>query len=102
MWHGSVGEAYTLTEMDGALNVVEHSNTNDTVYNGGIDRDGRFRVGGSSVATKFTSYVLLSGTVVAGVSMDAESQSTFVGPIDSVDYDCDPAGALRLSYLKPL
>ena len=99
--HGDRGETFTLTEMDGALSVLEHGTFNDTVYGGGIDKEGRFRVGGSFVSGKLMGYSLLSGTVLAGASIDAESQNTLVGPIDGDDYDCDVAAALRLSYLKP-
>src|SRR5262249_38307861 len=70
--HGNKGDTFTLTEKDGALNMVEHSNANDVVYNGGIDHDGKFLVGGSVVTDKSMAYSRISGTVMAATSIDAE------------------------------
>ena len=98
-WHGDSGVTFKLTETDGALHVVEHAPTNDVIYDGGIDINGAFRLGGTYVSGKQTAFSFLSGTVHAGVAMDAESELTFVGPIDGDSYDCDVAGVSHSSYL---
>jgi len=102
MVHGSRGNRLTLTQTDGALNVVLRSNSPDQIYNGGIDRNGQFLVGSTVLMDTYRSYSLLSGTVVAGVSIDAKSQITFVGKATGDDYDCDFTAELAISYVQPL
>jgi hypothetical protein len=102
MVRGSRGNRFTLTETDGALNVVLRSNSPDQIYNGGIDRNGQFLVGSTAVMDSYRSYSLLSGTVVAGASIDATSQNTFVGGVGGDDYDCDFTAELAISYVQPL
>jgi len=101
-WHGNKGDTFTLTEMNGALHVVLRSNGQDQVYDGGINRGGDFRVGSSLTVGSNTSYSILTGTVVAGVSIAAESQNTFVGNIGGDDFDCDLSVKLAISYLNAL
>jgi len=98
------GDTFTLTQTDGALHVTLRSaaNTTDQLYDGGINRGGDFRVGSSFMVENNVSYSLLSGTVTAEVSVDAQSRVTFVGAVGGEDYDCDFTGDLVLSFSKPL
>jgi hypothetical protein len=98
MWHGDKGDVFTLTETDGALHIDLSFNGSDELYDGSVDRNGAFRAGGSIVTASSKAYSLLSGTVKAGVSIDAESQNTFTGQLDGNDVDCDIVGKLQLTY----
>ena len=71
----SKGNTFTLAETDGALHITVHSALNavDQIYDGGINHGGDFRVGSNYPSGDNVSRGLLSGTVVAGVSIDAES-----------------------------
>lgn len=102
-WHITKGDTFALAETDGALHVALHSNGNatDEMYSGGINRGGDFRVGSIFPNGGNNSYSLLSGSVIAGVSIDAESRNSFLGKIDGDDFDCDLTAQLALSYLAP-
>jgi len=96
----SKGNTFTLSETDGALHVAVHSagNATDQMYDGGINHGGDFRVGSSYSSGDSVSHGLLSGTVLGGVSMDAESQNTLTGKVGGETFDCDITAHLVLSY----
>jgi hypothetical protein len=105
-WHVERGDTFTLSETDGALHVLLHvygtTNGPDQMYDGGINRGGDFRVGSTFVVDGNTSYSVLTGTVVPGVSIAAESRNTYVGKIGGDDFDCDLSVHLSLSYLQAM
>lgn len=99
----SKGNTFTLAETGGALHVTVHSGVNavDQIYDGGINHGGDFRVGSTYQSGDTISRGLLSGTVIAGVSIDAESQLTVSGKVNGESFDCDLTADLLLSYSTP-
>jgi len=104
MWSVGIGETFALTQSDGALHLVIQApgTSAEPTYDGGIDANGEFRVGGQ-IATDFgSSMSLISGTVVAWTSIAARSENTFVGDLSGTHFDCDVAADLTLAYVGAL
>jgi len=101
-WMGSSSGSFALTQTDGALRLVLRTNTSETTYDGGIDRDGKFRVGGSRVDQSSAAYSILSGTVEERVGMELKSQNTLTGPVNGKSTDCDVEVKLAATFVASL
>ena len=97
MVHTNTG-TMTLTQSAGALTVVLVA---PPLFSGGIDQDGRFSVGESTVVNTLRDTGVIHGTVRAQTSIEAIIETTIVGTVDTVTYDCDLQSSVHATYTGP-
>ena len=98
----SRGARFAVSHQDGVLGIVhENARPKEVVYSGGIDRDGKFRAGGTLVTETFTWLSLMQGTVVASVAIDGRTRVTLTGEVDGAALDCDGKIEYHAPYSPP-